>query len=70
MPLFLHNSGALNANQSDTVLYIASFTCKIETQKMAAKTTSHLFFRQMNAQFLVSASFGVEKCMSNVFRSK
>ena len=61
MHLFLHISGALNANQSDNVLYIVSSTFKFDKQKMAAKT--------INARFHVSAWFGVDKFLSHVFRS-
>ena len=48
MHLFLHNSGALEANQSDDVLYIVSFTFKFGKQKMASP-----FFLQINEQFLI-----------------
>ena len=66
MHLFLHNSGLLNANQLDDVLYIVPFTFKFE-KNGCQKHIFSLFFRQINAQFLVSACFRVDTFMSHVF---
>ena len=41
---FLHNLYVLNSTLSDKILYLVSFTFKWAKQKMAAKTTSFLYF--------------------------
>ena len=42
--LFLHNWCVLNLNLSDKIIYLMSFIFKSAKQKMAAKTTSFLYF--------------------------
>ena len=44
IPLFLHNFGVLNANLTNKILYLMSFTFKLAKQKMIFKITSFLFF--------------------------
>ena len=57
--LFLHNVCVLNANLSDNVLYLETFTFKLAKHKMATKMLRkpYIFYSlpRINAQFMVSA---------------
>ena len=60
---FLHNLCVLNANLSDNVLYLETFTFKLAKHKMATKMLrkSHIFYSlsHINAQFIVSVRFAL-----------
>ena len=62
--LFLHSLCVLNANLSDNVLYLDTFTYKLEKNKIATKIfrKKHIFYSlsHMNAQFVVSAKFLID----------
>ena len=68
--LFLHNPGVLNANLSNNILYLMSFTLKLAKQKMTSKSHTFFFLSHINTQFLFSTRFRVERCMSYLFRPK
>ena len=61
--LFLHNLRVLNVNLPDNVLYLETFTFKLEKHKMATKMLkkNHIFYSlsQINVQFVVSARFSI-----------
>ena len=59
--LFLHNLYVLNANLSDNVLYLETFSFKLAKHKMTTKMLRepHIFYSlsHINAQLMVSARF-------------
>ena len=59
--LFLHNVCVLNANMSDNVLYLETFTLKLAKHRMATKMLRkpHIFYSllHINAQFMAFARF-------------
>ena len=66
--LFFYSMGVLISSLSHNILSLVSFIAQQANQNMAAKTTSFLYY--INAQFSVSAWFGVDRFFCHIFTQK